>query len=468
MHSRSLTEGYVPREMLLFALPILLTNVLQAMNGSVNAMWVGHYLGEAALVAVSNANLIMHLLLGAAYGVSTAATILVSRSIGAGDVHYAKCVAATSVLLFAGASAGVAVAGWMLSDSLLSLMRVPSASVPMAASYMRVMFLALPSVFIYMLITSLLRGTGDSKSPLFLMLLTTAIEVMLNPILILGAGLVPKMGIAGSAVAMLVAQTVGLAVLILKLYSYRHPLRWCRDDQLPAHVGASVLSTLLRKGIPIGAEMLIVSLSGMLMMVLVNRFGVDTAAAFGVSLQVWLYVQMPAVAIGTAVGTMVAMNLGRNQCERVSSLAAFGLTYSVALTGISVLGVYAFDSYLYRIFLPAGSLALQIATHINSIVAWSSLFMSVSMVLFSIVRANGVVIVPLMVYMVALFAVRIPIAAILSDRWKVDAIWWSFPLSLAFTAIASTVYYKCGRWRSESHDLSEVLQTTVCPMARRD
>jgi Na+-driven multidrug efflux pump len=212
----------------------------------------------------------------------------------------------------------------------------------------------------------------------------------------------------------------------------------------------SIVRTLVRKGIPMGAQVLVVSLSGMLMIVLVNRFGVDTTAAFGASMQLWIYIQMPAFAIGMAVATMAALNVGGQKWDRVGSIARVGVIYSIVLTGSMVLVIYALDTYLYRLFLPAGSPALPIASHINAVVAWSFVFLGISIVLFGIVRAAGAVMVPLFVHTLTLLAVRFPLAALLMDRWQADAIWWSFPISSGLAVVLAALYYRYGGWRTAS------------------
>src|SRR5690349_8896519 len=136
--SRSLTEGSITHGLFHFALPILFANVLQSLNASVNSMWVGHYLGEAALTATSNANTVMFLLIGAAFGVAMAATILIGQCIGASNIREAKRVVGTAATFFATISVGISVAGLTLSEPLLALMKTPPDSFPLAVAYMRV------------------------------------------------------------------------------------------------------------------------------------------------------------------------------------------------------------------------------------------------------------------------------------------------------------------------------------------
>src|ERR1700738_2197523 len=214
---RSLTEGSISRGLLQFALPILFANVLQSLNGSVNSIWVGRFLGEAALTATSVANTVMFLLIGAAFGIAMAASILVGHSIGANNMAEAKRVVGTSATFFAGISVAMAVIGLLICEPILIAMKTPAASLPLAIAYMRVIFLALPCLYMYAFVMSMLRGAGDSKTPFYFMVLSVVIDIGLNPVFIFGLGPIPRLGIAGSALATFVSQGIRLTALIMHL-----------------------------------------------------------------------------------------------------------------------------------------------------------------------------------------------------------------------------------------------------------
>jgi putative MATE family efflux protein len=445
---RSLTEGSISGGMLRFALPILFANILQSLNGSVNSIWVGRFLGEAALTATSNANTVMFLLIGAAFGIAMAATILIGQCIGAKDMPEAKRVVGTSATFFAAISVVMAIFGLVMCEPLLAVMSTPAYALPLAVAYMRVIFLALPFIYMYAFVMSVLRGAGDSKTPFYFMLLSVAIDIALNPVFIFGWGPVPRLGIAGSALATLLAQAISLAALLTHLYRRRHPLVLHKEELRHLRVDWTIVGTLIRKGIPMCAQMLVMSLSAVLMIALVNNFGVDTTAAFGAALQLWNYIQMPAFAVGMAVSAMAAQNVGARKWDRVHAIARVGVLYSVILTGSIVLVIELLDRHAFELFLPAGSEALRRASHLNHIVTWSYIFFGVSMVLFGVVRATGAVMAPLFVLTVALLGVRFPLAEALISRFQVDAIWWSFPISSALAAFLAVLYYKYGGWRS--------------------
>jgi putative MATE family efflux protein len=445
---RSLTEGSISRGLFQFALPILLANVLQTLNGSVNSIWVGRFLGEAALTATSVANTVMFVLIAAAFGIAMAATILLGHSIGANDMPEAKRIVGTSATFFLGISVAMAIIGLVICEPILVAMKTPADSLPLAIAYMRVIFLALPCLYMYAFVMSVLRGAGDSKTPFYFMLLSVVIDIGLNPVFIFGVGPIPRLGIAGSALATFVSQAISLTALVLHLYRRRHVLVLHKEELSLLRLNWTIVGVLIRKGIPMSAQMLVVSLSGVLMISIVNRFGVDTAAAYGASLQLWNYIQMPVFAVGMGVSSMAAQNVGARKWDRVAAITRVGVLYALLVTGSLILVFELFAGHAYALFLPAGSTAIETSIHINHIATPSFIFFGVTMVLFGVVRATGAVVAPLITLTVALLIVRVPLAEAFIDRWGADSVWWSFPVSSAFAAILAALYYKYGGWRS--------------------
>jgi putative MATE family efflux protein len=441
-------------------------NVLQSLNASVNTFWVGRFLGEAALTATSNANSVLFLLLGSVFGLSMASTILVGVYLGGRRLDDAKRVVGTSATFFLLLSIAMSVAGAIFCEPLLVAMKTPPESLALAVAYMRVIFIGLPSMFMYAFVMSVLRGAGDSKTPFLFLLVSVALDIVLNPLLIFGIGPMPRLGIAGSAWATACAQFVTLIALIVHLYRKKNPLRLTAHELTHLKLDMSIVRTLIVKGVPMGLQMLVISLSGVLMITLVNRFGTDTTAAFGATFQVWQYIQMPAFAIGMAVSSMAAQNVGAQKWDRVHATARAGVWFTVALTGSIVVLIELFSTQAIGIFVPAGSVALHTAEHLNRIAAWSYILLGVSMVLFGVVRATGVVVPQLIILVIALLGVRFPLAIVLLDSWKADAIWWSFPISGLVAMVLALLYYKYGHWRTlrfslERTKVADVLRTPL-------
>jgi Na+-driven multidrug efflux pump len=201
------------------------------------------------------------------------------------------------------------------------------------------------------------------------------------------------------------------------------------------------------KGLPMGFQMIVISLAAVTMMSFVNRYGVHTSAAYGAAAQLWTYVQMPAMALGAAVSSMAAQNVGAGKMDRVEQVARVGALYAILFTGLPVLVIYLADPWVLRAFLPATSPSLEIAKHINSIVLWGFIPFGVAFIFSGIVRATGAVWPPLLAMVISLWGVRVPLATVLEPHLGANAIWISFPIGSATTCLLAGGYFLWGGWR---------------------
>jgi putative MATE family efflux protein len=451
-----LTTGPIGKALILFALPVLGSNILQSLNGSANAVWVSHVLGEAALTATSNANQIMFLMLGAVFGLSMASNIMIGQAMGAGDPAMVKKVVGTSTAFFIFVSVSVGVIGAALTPHILTAMRTPPDARTDAIAYLRVIFSAMPFMYFFSYVMMAQRGTGDSRTPFYFSLLAVGLDIALNPLLIMGVGPFPRLGIAGSATSTLISQTITLAAMIAYLYRSGSILMLRPGEFRMLVPDFGLIRTLVMKGLPMGFQMMVTSLAAVTMMSLVNRHGVETAAAYGAAAQVWTYVQMPAMALGAAVSSMAAQNVGAGKMERVEQVARSGVLYALLFTGLPVLAIYLADPWVLRAFLPGDSPALPIAIHINTFVLWGFIFFGIAFIFSGVVRATGAVWPPLLAMIVSLWVVRIPLANVLEPIMGVDGVWLSFPIGSLTTMILAGGYFLWGGWRK-----ARILPTTT-------
>jgi putative MATE family efflux protein len=447
---RDLTTGPVAKTLFLFALPSLGVNILQSMNGSINAIWVGKFLGEEALAATSTAGMVMFLMFSTLFGFSMASTILIGQNMGRRDVESVRRIIGSALGLFAIAGLVTAALGWIVAPQVLRLLATPPAAYPLALAYLRVIFLGMPFSFVMILLTSSLRGVGDAITPFWTTILNVALDVVLNPIFILGWGPVPAMGIAGSALATLLAGLVSVSFLIWQIYAKDLTIRLRGPERGWLRPNPAFVAPILKMGFPMGLSMIIMSLSSLVTIGLVNREGVDTAAALGVINQLWSYAQMPAVAVGSAVSAMAAQNIGAGKWDRISRVAGAGVGINMLMTAGLVLGITLALQPLLGLFLPAGSPATPIATHINLLLGWTNILMGISMVLTFIVRANGAVIVPLIFLIISSVFVRLGVGFGFYPRFGADAIWSAIIASSTVSLILSLGFYLHGGWRRRS------------------
>lgn len=445
----SLTEGPIGKKLFYFALPLLAGNILQTLNGTINSIWVGKFLGESAFAATSNANQIMFFLLSLIFGIGMAATILVGQHIGAQRLSEAKRVVGASALFFIVLSFGIAVFGLVCSPFILQWMHTPEDALPFAIIYLRIIFVGIPLMYGYQFIMMIMRGAGDSKTPFLFLLISTVLDIILNPVLIFGIGPIPRMGIAGSATASVIAQLASLVCLLIYLYRTRYPLRLTKQDLPYVRFDRLILSSLLRKGIPMGMQMLVVSTSSLALVNLINGFGSIATAAFGAAMQLSNYVSMPAMAIGGAVSSVAAQNVGAGKWNRVHRTTMIGSLYNLVMTGALVGLIYLFNRQALSMFLQDEE-ALRIGMRINLITLWPFILFGITFVITGVVRSTGAVIVPLVTTFIALWCIRTPLAYYLGNQYGLDALWWSFPAGFIVGLAASIVYYIYGNWRQAS------------------
>ena len=405
--SKDLTQGAIGSTLLLFAMPTLASNILQSLNGSINAIWVGRFLGAQALAATANANIIMFLMFSVVFGFGMASTVVVAQSVGAKDIDAARRAFGTAVGFCSMLGLGVAIAGWIGAPALLRLLATPQEAFDLALVYLRVIFIAMPATLLVVMIMMGLRGAGDARTPLIFMIVSVAIDLVLNPVLILGLGPVPAFGIAGSAAATAAAG----------------------------------------KGLPMGLQMIVMSLSGLVMIGLVNREGLLVTAAYGAAQQIWTYLQMPAMAMGAAVSAMAAQNIGAARWDRISRITGYGLGYLLAVTSAMVAVILLFHEPLLALFLGNNQAAIEAAWTMQLLASWSFIFFGCTMILFGVMRANGVVVAPLLILIFTLFAVRLGFYYLAYPVLDANALWLSFPAgSLTALLLASAVYLH-GGWR---------------------
>ncbi|MEE4451221.1 MATE family efflux transporter [Novosphingobium resinovorum] len=443
-----LTKGPILQTLLMFSIPMLVSNVLQTLNGSVNAIWVGRLLGEAALAATANANIVMFLVVAAVFGFGMATTVRVGQHFGARQIDAARRTFGTGVGFCIGISIATAVIGWFGAAALLDLLGTPEVSRPDALAYLRVIFVTLPLAAVSMMVSMGMRGAGDSKTPLYAMILAVVLDIALNPLLIIGPGPLPALGVAGSAIATAIANTAGLLLQIVVIYRKDLPLRLRGAELAYLRPSGPDLRYVLAKGLPMGAQMLIVSSAGLIMIGLVNREGLNATAAYGASLQLWNYLQMPAFAIGSAVSAMVAQSLGAGDHGRISKVNAIGMATNLVMSTVLAAVIVGFDRPLLALFLGAESPAMPIAQHIQLICTASFVLVSITMILTGTMRAYGAVGAPLVILFVGLYPGRLGFYAIARPLIGSDAVWWAYPVGSVLTVLISLGYYRWGKWRA--------------------
>ena len=327
-------------------------------------------------------------------------------------------------------------------------MNTPDEVHAQASAYLRMIFVATPFLYLFAFVMMIQRGGGDSRTPFLFMIVSVGLDIVLNPILMQGVGGFSGFGIAGSALSTVIAQAVGLIGMLVHMYRRNSPLLLRGRDLRYLRPHFPTLSLLIKKGIPMSLQMLIMSAAAVVMISFVNRYGARTIAAYGAASQLWAYIQMPAIGLGASVSSMAAQNVGAGRWDRVSEITTTAVLSGLVFTTILTAITYIIGDPLMAFFLPGDADALVIARHINGIVLWGFILFSTTFILFGTVRATGAVLPPLIILAFSMWIVRIPFANMLLPSWGADAIWWSFPLSAVLSNVCAIAYYRFGNWRS--------------------
>lgn len=443
----NLTDGPITKTLLLFAIPTLLSNILQSLNGSINTIWVGRFLGENALAATANANIISFLLFSLVFGFGMAATVMVGQNIGRKDINEARRAFGAAIGFCLVLSICIAVLGLLFSSDILYLLKTPDDAFLLAEQYLRVIFIANPANLLMLMVMMGLRGSGDSITPLIFMVVNVVLDIIFNPLFILGIWIFPKMGIAGAAVSSAVSGYSALISMLIYIYVKNLPLRLKGRELLYIWPHFNLMRYIVLKGFPMSLQMMIIASAGLVMIGLVNHEGVLTIAAYNIVQQLWTYLQMPSMAVGAAVSAMAAQNIGAGRWGRVDKITKIGCIATFIITCLLLGLLLIFDRPVIVLFLGAQNETVEYARHIQFLASWSFLFFGVSMVLYSTVRANGAVLVPLFCLFIAMYPVRLGFYYLSYHSIGANAIWLSFPIGALASLIMAACYYKSGLWK---------------------
>lgn len=433
-----------------YSVPLLTTNLLMALTGTWGAIWVSHVLGQNALTAVANANIFMGAMNGAVMGVGSAAGIAVGQTLGSGDAHASKRVAATSVSFIVSTSLLLGLLGLVFAPRILDLIHLPEVARPMAITYFRVTSCGLPFAFTFGFLMMVLRGTGDARTPFRFTLLSIAINLVLAPLLLTGAFGFPRLGIAGVALAGIISSAVPLVASIIYIYRKDMPFALRGEDLGMLRADPGLLRMLIHRGTPMAFESFVIQGAYFVLLTMVNAQGAATAAAYSAAAQLWGYVQMPSGAVGASMSAMAAMSIGAGRWDRVREIALKGCLVAGGLTLASATIVFLLGDLPLKLFLPKGGEALRIARDINGIVLFGWVALSVTNGLSAMVRANSAMLAPTLIYAVTMWLFRVPFAKALLPHIGAHAIWWSFPVGTISSALLALAYYRWGGWRGNA------------------
>lgn len=433
------------RAFLAFLGPMVLANMLQAMSGTLNGVFVGRMLGTKALAAISSVFPIIFFFVSLVIGVGAGASVLIGQAWGAKERGKVKVIAGTALTLGLLIGAAVAVFGGTFTEAILRLLATPPDVLPLAIGYARTMMLAMPGLLVFILYTQLLRGVGDTVTPLFALLVSTAVSCLATPALIAGWGGLPQLGVTSAAVASIASFIVALAFVSMRLLRRGHPLAPDGELLRALRVNRPILKLVLRIGVPSGLQMIVLSLAEIVLLSMVNGFGSDATAAFGAVNQVVNYVQFPALSIAITASILGAQSIGAGKVERLGAIARTGLLMNLVITGSLVVLGYAFSRHLIGLFITSEHV-IDLAQSLLHIMLWSGVVFGCASALSGVMRSSGAVAVPTAISIGCIALVEIPSAWLLSHRYGVEGVWMAYPITAVAMLALQTTYYRLA-WR---------------------
>lgn len=445
IEKQNLTTGSVPKKLIAFALPLLPANLLQSFYSIVDMLVVGRVVGETGLAAISNASMISFIINAICIGVTMGGTVLIAQFKGANDTKGQSETVGTLLSLALIVSIVVTAIGWMIYQPLFNLLSVPSDAMQDACDYMKIICCGTVFVFGYNAVCSIMKGFGDSKTPLYFVGIATIANIILDLICVGPLG----MGTEGAAYATIFSQGISLAISV----AYLKRRSFVFDFRLKHFaIKSDKLIVILKVGLPTALQMVVVNISYLLVTGMLNHFGVSVAAASGVGLKVNTFAGMTCWAIGQAVTAMVGQNIGAGDIERAKKTTKVGLQLNIVLTLAVVVLVQIFAEPMIMLFdhtnaevIKDGVLYLRICCGINSLV-YAGMY-----TLDSFAIGVGSANIAMINALLDSVLVRLPVSYLLAFTLDTGftGVYFGQALSPILPAIAGFLYFKSKCWESK-------------------
>jgi len=452
-----LTEGGIVRPLVYLSVPIVVTNLLQTAYNLADTFWLGQYSTEA-LAGISFAFPAVFLLISLGLGLSVAGSVLVAQHTGAGERARAEYAASQTVTFAFLGSALLGGLAFTLVDPFLSVLGASPDVLPGATAYLEIVTLGLPFMFGFFVFIALMRGAGDTITPMLVMLGTVVLNVVIDPFLIngwdVGPIAVPELGIEGAAIATVFSRTLAMLVGLAVMFSGRRGVQIHLEDMRPDF---GYLRKLLRIGVPASIEGTSRALSVNILLIVVGLFSTPVVAAFGIGARVFTVVFLPAVAVARGVETMTGQNIGADEydrAERTNYAAAKGLFGILTAAGIVI---FLVPAPIVGVFTDDPAVVDEGVTFLR-FTALSFGFIGGMRAFTGGFRGAGKTLTAAAISVLTVAVVRLPVAWIASrsvlptDLWFFDAptpkgIWLAFAVSNVTGAVLAWVWFRRGTWR---------------------
>jgi len=440
-----LTEGSITLNLLRLAVPIIISNMLQTAYQVVDTFWVGRLSAEA-VAAVSFCFPVSFLLIALGGGLPIAGTVLLAQYTGRGDEEATNHVAAQTLLMVFLISLVLAAIGYTVAVPIMHLMGAAPDVLPDAVRFFQIAVLGFVFVFAFFAYQALMRGRGVVYPPMFIVFTTVLINFALDPLLIFGWGPVPRMGVAGSAMATLLTQALAAAIGLTLMVRGRHGIHLKWHNLRPDF---DMMRQISRIGFPSSIEQSTQAMGMTVMTILVAGFGTIAVAAYGIGVRVMSCALVPAIGLSVATSTLVGQNIGADRIDRAERTNLISCSFAfVSLTLAGLLAFFAAPS-IAIFFIPQGGPVIDQSTVFIRAIALTFGFIGLQQVLTGSLRGAGDTVAPMVLAMISLWMMRFPLAYILSARTNlhVRGIWYAFPVTTVLSAVMAGYWFLWGGWR---------------------
>lgn len=434
-----MTTGSISKRMIAFALPLLLGNLFQQLYNTVDSLIVGNFLGSSALAAVSSSGSLISMLIGFLSGIASGAGVIVSRYFGAND-EKDLCRAVHTMVAF-GLVAGVlmGVVGVVFSPQILVWMGTPDSVMPESVAYLQIYFFGSLGFVMYNIFVGILQAVGDSRHPLYYLMVSSVVNLVLDLLLIAGF----HTGVGGAALATVVSQLISAALCFAQLLrtraSYRIRLSQIRFD-------FKMLRQIVQIGLPSGVQNSIISFANVIVQSHINAFGAMAMAGYGAYSKIEGFAFLPINSFTMAMTTFVGQNLGAGQKDRTRRGARFGILTTVLLAELIGVVVFLLAPQLVAAF-DSNPEVIRFGVEKARTAALFYCLLAYSHSVASVLRGAGKAVVPMLIMMTFWCVVRVTFLSIsIPMTHSIQMVYLVYPLTWSLSSIAFFFYYKKANW----------------------
>lgn len=439
---KDLTTGKEGKLILQFAAPMLLGNVFQQLFSVVDSIVVGNFVGKEALAAVGASFPVIFVMVSMIIGLVMGTTVVISQYFGAKDFVKVKRAIDTMYITSFFASLAISVAGIFLSGPILKLLGLPDELMPEAVKYLKIYFFGTIIIFGYNGTSAVLRGLGDSKTPLYFLIVATVANIILDLLLIA----VFDLGVAGAAYATVFSNGIALLLAIVYLNKTH---RFIRIAVRGLNFDMEVFRHSVRIGLPTGVQQTLVAMGMLALMGIVNQFGTNVIAAFSVASRLDAVAVIPAMSFSMALSTFVGQNIGANKLDRIRTGLISTVKMMVIVTIVTTLSIVFFGHFMINLF-TSDAEVIRLGDQYLTIVSLFYIFFTLMFIYAGVMRGAGDTLIPMFISLLSLWLIRIPFAWFMSGKIGVTGIWWAIPAGWFVGLSLSYLYYKTGRWKRKA------------------